>query len=162
MTSVVLVLAALLCSLVAGFLFAFAVVVMPGIARLNNREFIRSFQRIDGVIQGNQPLFMLVWLGSVIALIAAVIVSGEELGESERWLLILATVVYLAGVQFPTFAINVPLNNRLQSLNADVMDEAGLATARQAFEGRWNRWNNIRTLLACLVSAVLIALALRY
>jgi len=162
MTPVALMLAALLCSLVAGFLFAFAVVVMPGIAGLNNKEFIRSFQRIDGVIQGNQPLFMLVWPGSVIALLAAVFLSGGETGGIERWLLILATVVYLAGVQLPTFIINIPLNNRLQSLNVDAMDEAALATAREAFEGRWNRWNNIRTLVACLVSAALIALVLRY
>jgi len=40
---VALILAAFLCSLVAGFLFAFAVVVMPGIRSLNNREFIRTF-----------------------------------------------------------------------------------------------------------------------
>ena len=52
---IVLILATLLCSLVAGFLFAFATVVMPGIKTLNDREFIRAFQVIDGVIQNNQP-----------------------------------------------------------------------------------------------------------
>ena len=64
-----LILAAFLCSLVAGFLFAFAVVVMPGIRRLNDKEFIRAFQVMDRVIQNNQPSFMLVWVGSVITLI---------------------------------------------------------------------------------------------
>ncbi len=64
--------ATFLCSLVAGFLFAFAVMVMPGIGTPNDREFIRAFQVIDGVIQNNQPLFLLVWGGSALALVAAV------------------------------------------------------------------------------------------
>ena len=36
-------LATLLCSLVAGSLFAFAIVVMPGIKQLTDREYIRTF-----------------------------------------------------------------------------------------------------------------------
>ena len=67
----VLVAASLLCSLVAGFLFAFAVVAMPGIGRLKDRSFIRAFQVIDGVIQDNQPVFLFVWVGSVVALVIA-------------------------------------------------------------------------------------------
>ena len=53
----VLVLATFLCSLVAGLLFAFAVVVMPGLRSLDDGGFIRAFQAIDRVIQNNQPLF---------------------------------------------------------------------------------------------------------
>ena len=41
---IVLILATFLCSLAAGLLFAFAIVVMPGIRSLNDREFIRAFQ----------------------------------------------------------------------------------------------------------------------
>ena len=61
-----LILATFLCSLVAGFLFAFAIVAMPGIRNLNDRDFIRAFQVMDRVIQNNQPIFMLVWAGSVL------------------------------------------------------------------------------------------------
>lgn len=61
----------LLCSLVAGFVFAFAVVVMPGIANLGDGEFLRDFQEVDRVIQNNQPVFLLVWIGSVVALTAS-------------------------------------------------------------------------------------------
>ena len=60
---IVLILAAFLCSLVAGFVFAFAFVVMPGIRSLNDREFIRAFQVMDRIIQNNQPV--LCWSGSV-------------------------------------------------------------------------------------------------
>ena len=53
---ILLIVAALLCSLVAGFLFAFATIVMPGIKQLSDREFIRAFQVIDGMVQNTSPL----------------------------------------------------------------------------------------------------------
>ncbi|MDF0751730.1 DUF1772 domain-containing protein [Marinobacter sp. 71-i] len=159
---VALALATFLCSLVAGFLFAFAVVVMPGIGNLNNREFIRAFQAIDGIIQNNQPLFMVVWLGSLIALVVATALGIGYLDAVGAWLLIISTLAYLLGVQLPTFTINIPLNNRLQSLNVDAMDEVAQEAAREAFEVRWNRWNAIRTVIACLVSALLVVLIFRY
>ncbi len=46
---IILLVATFLCSLVAGFLLAFAIVVMPSIKQLNDREFIRAFQVIDGI-----------------------------------------------------------------------------------------------------------------
>ena len=73
---IVLILATVACALVAGLLFAFAIVTMPGINRLNDGEFIRAFQVMDGVIQNNHPLFMLVWLGSVAALLLAALPTG--------------------------------------------------------------------------------------
>ena len=153
-----LILATLLCSLVAGFLFAFAVVVMPGIRSLTDREFIRTFQEMDRVIQNNQPLFMLVWIGSVVALIIASVLGIGQLGGIERSLLIFAVLGYLLGVQWPTVTINVPLNNKLQTLDADALNEKEQKKARGDFEPRWNRWNSIRTALSSLVSALLIIL----
>lgn len=159
---IALIFAAFLCSLVAGFLFAFAVVVMPGIRNLNNREFIRAFQAMDGIIQNNQPVFLTVWLGSIIALIIAAVLGIGHLDAAGPWFLIFSTFAYLLGVQLPTFTINLPLNNRLQSLNVDAMDEPAQEAARETFEDRWNRWNAIRTVLSCLVSALLIVLIFRY
>ena len=75
---VALVLAAFLCSLVAGFLFAFAIVAMLGIKSLNDREFIRAFQVMDRVIQNNQPIFMLVWIGSIAALVSSAVRNGSD------------------------------------------------------------------------------------
>ena len=75
--------------------------------------------------------------------------------------LIAAALVFLLGVQLPTATINIPLNNTVQSLEIDAMDETALEVARQDFESRWNTWNSIRTVLASLVSALLIILLLR-
>ena len=101
-----LILSTFLCSLVAGFLFAFSVVVMPGIRSLNDREFIRAFQVMDRVIQNNQPIFMLVWVGSVVILIISAMLGIGQLDGIERLLLIFAVFVYLLGVQLPTVTIN--------------------------------------------------------
>jgi uncharacterized membrane protein len=151
-----LILAIFLCSIVAGFLFAFAVVVMPGINRLHDRDFIRAFQVIDGVIQDNQPLFLLVWVGSVVALATTAGFSIWQLSGSERLLVIAAALAYLLGVQLPTAAINIPLNNKLKTLVVDNMDAAMQRRARDEFEPRWNQWNAIRTVVASLTSIVLL------
>lgn len=158
---IALALATFLCSLVAGFLFAFAVVVMPGIRDLGDREFLRAFQRMDGVIQRGHALFGVVWLGSAVALLIGLTLGWGQVVGLERVLLALAGGVYLLGVQLPTIIVNIPLNNELQAMDLDVANEAACRSARERFEQRWNRWNMIRTALAALTSAMLILLLIR-
>ena len=158
---IVLILAAFLCSLVAGFLFAFTFVVMPGIRSLNDREFIRAFQVMDGIIQDNQPTFVLVWVGSVVALVTSAVLGFEQLDGAGRLLMSFAALAYLVGVQLPTVTINIPLNNKLQTLDLDAMNETTRKAARKDFEPRWNRWNSIRTAFASLASALLMILLFR-
>ncbi len=158
---IALILATFLCSLVAGFLFAFALVVMPGIRSLNDREFIRAFQVMDRVIQNNQPIFVLVWVGSVVALVTSAVLGIGQLDGAGRLLTIFAALTYLLGVQLPTVTINIPLNNKLQTLDVDAMNESTQKAARKDFEPRWNRWNSIRAAFASLASALLIILLFR-
>lgn len=158
---IVLIAATLLCSLVAGFLFAFATIVMPGIKTLNDREFIRAFQAIDGVIQNNQPLFVAVWIGSVVASVTTAGLGFGQLDGIQRLLLVAAPLIYILGVQLSTFTINVPLNNQLQALNVDAMNEAALKAARMNFEPSWNRWNLVRTPFAGLASILFMILLFR-
>lgn len=161
MLEIGLVVTALLCGLVAGLLYGFAVVAMPGIKSLSDSEFIRAFQVMDRVIQNNQPLFLLAWAGSVLALIATVVLGLAGLDGTDRVLLIFAAALYLVGVQLPTIGINVPLNNRLQQVETEGASAAELANARQAFEPRWNRWNRIRTAMAVAATAILITILAR-
>ena len=157
----ILILAAFLCSLVAGFLFAFAAVVMPGIRRLDDGAFIRAFQVIDGVIQNNQPLFLIVWVGSMPVLLAAAVVGAWALNGADRVLMLVAAAVYFLCVHLPTVAINIPLNNALQKLDAGAMTEPTQKRARDEFEARWNRWNALRTGCASITSFALMLLLLR-
>jgi len=132
--------------------------VMPGFAKLDDRDFIRAFQVTDGVIQNNQPLFMLAWVGSIVSVVATMILGFIELHGIERWTVIAIGFVYLMGVQGITILIHLPLNNRLQRLEIDEMDPESLSKERNKFETRWNYFNNIRTLIASAVSFSLMLL----
>lgn len=156
-----LVLAAFLSSLLAGFLFAFAVVVMPGIKTLGDASYLRAFQVMDRVIQNNQPLFMLVWVGSAVTLVAAAVLGFSRPDSVVKVVLVAAVAVHFLGIQLPTATINIPLNNELQALDVSTLDDAALQAARDRFEPRWNRWNVIRTIAACSIALVLICLLLR-
>ena len=156
-----LILAAFLCSLVAGFLFAYEIVVMPGIKNLNDREFIRTFQVTDRIIQNNQPIFILVWVGSAIAILVSAFFGFERLQGVNFFLLASATLTYIFVVQLSTIVIHLPLNNRLQTLNVDAMNETDLKVARNEFEPRWNTSNLVRTATSSCVSALLIILLFR-
>ena len=159
--NIALVLSALLCSFVAGFLFAYAIVIMPGLKALDDKQFIKAFQVTDRVIQNNHPLFLLVWIGSAIAVIVCAIYGLGKLHGIDFFLLLLVTVAYLIGVQLSTIVIHLPLNNKLKEIDVENMSKEGLKAARVGFELRWNRSNEIRTVIACCVSFLLIILALR-
>ena len=153
--------ALLLCSLTAGFLFAFAVVVMPGLKALDDAAYLRAFQVVDRVIQDSQPLFTVMWVGSIIALLATLAIGLGTLTGVERLLLLGASVLYLGGVQVSTATVNIPLNHQVQSLNVHELDSGALLRARRAFEGRWNRWNAVRTGLATASVTLMLVLLTR-
>ena len=73
-----LVLSILSSALVAGLVFGFAAVVMPGINKLSDRDFLLAFKHMDEVIQNNQPVFMLVWTGSIV-LVTGTLILGLSL-----------------------------------------------------------------------------------
>lgn len=148
----------LLVGLVAGFLFGFAVIAMPGLGTLRDGEFLRAFQVMDRVIQENHPLFMLVWVGSVVATVATVIIGLSQLSGGDLVLLIAAAALYLAGVQVPTATINIPLNNRVQLVDTADADQGTLTDERAVFEPRWNRWNRIRTAAAVVATLLFLIL----
>lgn len=157
----VIALAMFLCALVAGFLLSFTMIVMPGIQTLDDRGFLKSFKVMDGIIQNNHPGFMLMWAGSVLAIFAAVWFAYAALQGTERLLVFGAAALYLLAAQLPTAAINIPLNNQLQAHDLDAMDAPALQQARRAFEARWIRWNTIRTVVAVVVTLMLIVVLLR-
>ena len=156
-----LLLSALLCSLVAGLVLTFAIVVMPGIRTLGDLDFLRSFKAMDRVIQNNQPIFMLVWLGSALVLLASTVLGVWRLEGLDRILLIVACAIYILGVHVPTVTINIPLNNRLQSQDLDTMSESELLATTEMFESRWLRWNTFRTVIATLTTVLLLVLLIQ-
>ena len=150
------------CVLVTGFVFTYAVIVMPGLAKLTDKEFIRAFQVTDELIQNNQPIFMIVWVGSVISVISTLIVSLMGPYSVETVLVIIAGFVYLLGVQGLTVLVHLPLNRRIQTVNVEEWDASALREERLLFETRWIRFNWIRTLIGLgVIVTFIVALSLK-
>ena len=146
------------CSLLTGFIFTYAIVVMPGLSKLKDKDFIRVFQLTDAVIQNNQPLFILNWMGSIASLISAILISILSVGLLEAWLIVLIGAVYLVGVQGITISIHLPLNNHIQKLKINELSDQRLSEERLEFETKWNYFNNIRAGIAFSVSFLVLIL----
>jgi len=157
----ILISAVLLSSLVTGLVFGFAIVTMPGIAKLSNKNFLNTFKNIDEVIQKNQPIFMLVWVGSIMAVILTLTLGILLLSGMDKILLLSASSLYLLGVQLPTVFYNIPLNNMIQELDINLMKDSELEKSRSGFENSWNRWNNIRTLNGIVAVLIWLVLLIR-
>ena len=154
--STLLFLSSLSCTLVTGFIFTYAVIVMPGLSKLGDKEFLKAFQVTDEVIQNNQPLFMLTWIGSIISVIGLIVNTVISVGLTEEWLIISLCIVYLLGVQGITILVHLPLNHRIQKLKIDELDDKSVNEHRIKFESRWNYYNNIRTVISFLVSIMFL------
>ena len=151
-----LIFAILFCSLVGGIIFTYSIVIMPGLSNLNNKDFLKTFQVTDAVIQNNQPLFMFTWIGSIVAILTTIVASLLSVGLSESWIIILVGAAYLVGVQGITVAIHIPLNNYIQKLNIEELNDKTLADERLKFETKWNFFNKIRTGIAISVSILML------
>ena len=159
---VALIFSILSCSLVGGFIFTYAIVVMPGLSSLSDKGFLRAFQVTDAIIQDNQPLFMFTWVGSMVAMFMKIVVSSVRVELAEAWPIVLISVAYLVGVQGITAAFHIPLNNHIQNLIIEDLNDETLADERLKFEAKWNFFNYIRTGIALSVSfLLLIILSLR-
>lgn len=155
-----LILSTLSCSLVTGFIFTYAVIVMPGFSKLNDKDFIRAFQVTDNVIQNNQPLFMLIWIGSILSVISTIAFSIFNINADYSILIMSTGFFYLIGVQGLTISIHVPLNNKIQKIDVDKEDELKLNEVRKEFEIKWNYYNRIRTVVAFNVTTLLMLILL--
>ena len=149
-------------SLVSGFIFTYAIVVMPGLSNLNNKDFLRAFQVTDAVIQNKQPLFMFIWIGSIVSILTTILVSLVSIGLSKAWPIVLIGIVYLLVIQGITITIHILLNNHIQNIKIEKLNEKSIADERINFEKRWNFFNYIRTAVAISTSfSLLILLSLR-
>ncbi len=158
MLDVTLIFSIILCSLVSGFILTYSIVVMPGLSNLNDKDFLKAFQVTDAIIQNNQPVFLFIWIGSILAVLATILVSLVSIGFAEAWLIVLVAFVYLLGVQGITVAIHIPLNNHIQRIKIEDLNDEALADQRQKFETKWNFFNYIRTSIAISVSVLLLIL----
>jgi uncharacterized membrane protein len=133
---------------------------MPGFSKLNDKDFIRAFQVTDNIIQNNQPLFMLIWIGSILSVISTIVFSVFNINADYSIFIIVTGFFYLIGVQGLTISIHIPLNNNIQKIDVDKEDELKLNEVRKEFEIKWNYYNRIRTVVAFTVTTLLMLILL--
>ncbi len=136
--------------LAAGFFFTYQISVTRGLAVVDDRAYVETFQAINATIRN--AWFGTVFFGSIPLLCATLALQWSN-GRLRRVLVGTALALYLA-----TFAItaigNVPLNDELGSVT-DRTPQV-LALARADFEDSWNTLNLVRT-LTCVGALVAIA-----
>merc|ERR1719223_308866 len=112
---------------------------------------------MDKVIQDSQPVFMVVWLGSILSVVVTASLSIWKLDGLELGFVIAATLLWLLGVQLPTFKINIPLNNKVQKWDLASMSQPDLGQARATFEKPWTTSNSARTFVGIVATMLLMA-----
>ncbi|WP_328411094.1 anthrone oxygenase family protein [Nocardia sp. NBC_00403] len=138
-----LVLATVLAGLTAGLFAGFAYSVMPGLRRSSDTAFVEVMQNINVVIVN--PLFMTLFMGGLVAGLAAVVTNWRSDDPAVRYWAIAGFVCYV--VMFGiTSGANVPLNDKLAAAG-DPAQIADLAAVRAQFEGPWVAWNIARAIV---------------
>ena len=154
LSDIIFIVAATLNALSAGLFFAWSVSVMPGLARVSDREFVAAMRAMNVAIQN--LIFFTVFFGAPLFTVISTVL---HYGESARFsLLLAASFVHITGVFAVTVFGNVPLNNRLERLDVKLAADDEIKSARANFERRWNILNHFRAFSATL-AFVLIALA---
>lgn len=134
-------------ALMAGFFFAFAAVVMPGLDRLPPAEAARAMQAINVAV--TNPLFAFGFWGA--AALAAALAPAALIRRRPGWPWLLgAAGCYLAGVLAVTAVGNVPLNREL----ADIAGTAAMQDAWPGYAAAWE-WLNALRMGAAIAAAAL-------
>lgn len=126
----------------AGTYVAFAVGVMPGLARVDDRTFVSTMQQVNLAIVN--PLFLATFVGApllAVALAALATPAARPWAVAAALLAVATAVVTVVG--------NVPLNDALAAAGPD------LAAARDRFEASWVRLNAVRAATGTLALAAL-------
>ena len=151
-----LILAGVSTAVMAGLFFAWSFSVMPGLAKLSDREFIAAMQSMNRAIQN--PVFFVFFFGATIFLPLATVFHYQANLPFVFWCLLISTVIYSMGVTGVTFLGNIPLNNALDAFRLDGAAVQQISQQRLDFENLWVRLNYIRT-LSSFVSIVLLIIA---
>lgn len=145
---IVLVLATVATGLGAGLFYAFSCAVMPALRGSDDTTRVRTMQRINVSIQNGW--FALSFAGAPI-LIAVSLVADAVAGHWPRAAGEALGLLLFGSALVITFVVNIPLN-----LALDKAGPADFASAWRAFEERWVRWNNARTLTTTAGLAALV------
>ncbi len=158
MTKALILLSLLLSAAIFGFFFAWVCSTMWGLDRTDPRIAMEAMQAMNASVRN--WVFAPAFFGTpvILALTAAWLWFGDDRGSAG--LFALAAAIYLTLGLVLTMTINVPMNEAL----AEVSIPGDIEEARaiwQAYSGRWQVWNQIRTVASGLAFVVAVLGALR-
>jgi uncharacterized membrane protein len=148
--------ALLLTGAVAGVFFAYSVSVMVGLDAIRPDQAIAAMRSVNEKIQN--PVFLATFL---LAPVAAVLTGVLLLTQGHRTagvLFVLAATVYVLGALVPSFAVNIPMNDALDTVTVPSTAE-GAARVWSDYSSRWTLWNHVRT-VSSLVSLLVVGAGL--
>ena len=158
MKTTISLLALLSTGLSAGLFYAWVVSVIPGTRRMADHSYLEAMQHINRAILN--PGFFTIFFGALLLMLWNTYLEFKvDVGLSFYYTLA-ALAVYLVGTIGITAAGNVPLNEALDLIELNKLGTEELKMTRQAYETKWNRFHNIRTLFS-IISFVLLLLAIR-
>jgi uncharacterized membrane protein len=144
--------AALGCALAAGVFFAFSTFVMAGLDRAASASAVAAMQGINRAAPG--PPLMTVLFGSAVLCLAVAVVALLGNAGAAGGFAAAGGVAYLLGTVGITMAANVPLNDRLDRVDAEGPEAAA---EWHHYHRRWRAWNHVRTLTSLAATAGMIA-----
>jgi uncharacterized membrane protein len=151
--------AALFSAAAGGMMYVFSTFVMRGLDRTGPVDAITAMRGINAEANSN-PVFLLGYFGAtILALVVGVIAVIQLQQPGSWWVLVGAVLAILAAVI--TMVFNVPLNNRLDTVNPVGLSAADAAREWQAYFSTWTAWNHIRTVTS-FVGAALLLFGIRY
>lgn len=133
-------------AMVGGVFLTFSDFIMRALRQTAPTGAIEAMQQI------NRTVYRSVFLSTFMLLVpaSATLTLWHLFTRQGDILLMLGTALYLIGTFVTTAAVNVPLNKRLDAL------EASSPTARDywpTYAHRWLRWNHLRTATSLLAAA---------
>jgi uncharacterized membrane protein len=143
--------AALGAGLVAGIFFAFSSFVMGALGRLPAQGGIVAMQSINVVVLN--PVFFAAFFGTAIVSLILAIAVFLDWSTPDGYYLVGGAFLYIVGCLLVTMVCNVPLNNRLATVDPASANGKSVWTH---YLSAWTAWNTVRTIASLAASALFI------
>lgn len=139
------------CGLMAGVYFTFSAFVMKSLASIDSAAGIAAMQAINDVIL--RSAFMPLFFGTSLASAVAVVLYVARPEAPGSGAIAFAGATYFVGMFLCTVFFNVPLNDRLKSVDP-TSTQGGVMW--EVYLRVWTRWNHVRTVASTVACAFFI------
>lgn len=146
--AVVYIFAVVSTGMMAGIYFIFSNTVMPALAGMAKAPAAEAMQLINRLILN--PLFFVLFIGSALAgvtIVAFTLVGSGNLGGYIG----LCAALLMVTTFISTIVFNVPLNNKLEEVELNMVEENEIW---RLYLDSWVKWNHFRAWLS-VISAIL-------